>query len=238
MFNEIEISDAGAPISDYVKSNPVLKFVAHSFHVANIAMKFGWLPGARYTNLRDVRKFDRLGFLDINWKNYKFIKHLHAAKATRPLLTVARDIENIDQLGQILDEAYELLEHADKVVIVPKDPRLQDCMDDLIPPEFILGFSVPTRYGGTTISTSAFRRPVHLLGGRPDVQRRLAREMPVTSWDCNRFTLDAGFGDYFDGERFRPHPLGGYERCLEESIVNINGIWTDYLCDAPKEYFQ
>ena len=55
------------------------------------------------------------------------------------------------------------------------------------------------------------RRPVHLLGGRPDVQRRLAELMPVFSIDTNRFTLDAAFGDYFDGEMFRPHPIGGYE---------------------------
>ena len=52
--------------------------------------------------------------------------------------------------------------------------------------------------------------------------------MPVFSFDCNRFTLDASFGDYFDGEIFRPHPTGGYERCIEESIININALWDDY----------
>jgi hypothetical protein len=48
-----------------------------------------------------------------------------------------------------------------------------------------------------------FKRPVHLLGGRPDVQRLLAEIMPVVSLDCNRFTLDTAFGDYFDGDKFR-----------------------------------
>jgi hypothetical protein len=52
--------------------------------------------------------------------------------------------------------------------------------------------------------------------------------MPVVSMDCNRFTLDAQFGDYFDGRRFRPHPVGGYERCLEDSVLNINKLWVDY----------
>jgi catechol 2,3-dioxygenase-like lactoylglutathione lyase family enzyme len=72
------------------------------------------------------------------------------------------------------------------------------------------------------------KRPVHLLGGRPDVQRRLAELMPVVSMDCNRFTLDAAYGDYFDGETFRPHPVGGYDRCLRDSIKNINKLWRGY----------
>lgn len=229
MFRETEVSEPDRVIGNRAQSLGLQKFVAHSYHVANIATEFGWLPGARYTNLRDIRRFDRLGFLDINWKNYNFIKHLEAARETRPLLTVARDIENLDHLSQTLDEAYQLLEYAETVVVVPKDLRLTDRIDDMIPSAFGLGFSVPTRYGGTAIPTSSFRRPVHLLGGRPDIQRRLAREMPIATLDCNRFTLDAGFGDYFDGERFRPHPAGGYETCLRASLVNINRLWTDYV---------
>ncbi|MGN8019774.1 DUF6610 family protein [Phyllobacterium sp. 22229] len=238
MFRETEISNPDSIIGHSTPSSTLRKFVAHSYHVASIATEFGWLPGARYTNLRDIRRFDRLGFLDINWRNYNFSKHLEAAKETRPLLTVARDIENIDHLSQTLDEAYQLLKYADTVVVVPKDVRLTDRIEDLIPREFALGFSVPTRYGGTAIPTSSFLRPVHLLGGRPDIQRRLAREMPIASLDCNRFTLDAGFGDYFDGERFRPHPLGGYETCLRASLLKINGLWADYIYDHPKGYVQ
>ena len=206
----------------------VRKFVAHSHRVSQAAVQHGWLPGARYTNLRDVRRFDRLGFLDIDRKNYCFSRHLQAAQSTRPILTVARDIEDVSRLDRTIDEAHELLRYADNVVVVPKDERLAETMDHQIPSVFLLGFSVPTKYGGTKITPRAFRRPVHLLGGRPDVQRRLAAQMPVVSFDCNRFTLDAAFGDYFDGSRFRPHPVGGYQQCIEASIVNINAIWQDY----------
>jgi hypothetical protein len=52
--------------------------------------------------------------------------------------------------------------------------------------------------------------------------------MPVVSLDCNRFTLDAAFGDYFDGTGFRRHPAGGYERCLRESLRNIGALWHNY----------
>jgi|ERR1043166_607723 hypothetical protein len=206
----------------------VLKFVAHSYRVLKAAHRLGWLPAARYTNLRDVRRFDRLGFLDIDWKDYRFGQHLCAAKQTKPLITVARDVEDERQLPSILDEAHELAVHANQVVIVPKDPRLEHELEDRIPKEFLLGYSVPTRYGNTRISPKAFNRPVHLLGGRPDVQRRLANSLAVTSIDCNRFTLDAAYGDYFDGTKFRRHPIGGYDRCISDSIKNINKLWTSY----------
>lgn len=206
----------------------ILKFVAHSHRVLRIARRFGWLPGARYTNLRDVRKYDRVGFLDIEWKNYSFERHLRAAKATRPILTVALDVDDPRKLPQILEQASELSLYSDRVIIVPKHPSLSNKLDTHIPNKFVLGYSVPTRYGGTSIPAKFFKRSVHLLGGRPDVQRGLAQIMPVISIDCNRFTLDAAFGDYFDGETFKPHPRGGYDRCIRESIRNINGLWKTY----------
>ena len=169
-----------------------------------------------------------LGFLDIDWRSYCFKRHLEAARLTRPLITVARDVEQIRYLAKTLEEAEALSQYATLVVIVPKDIRLEQDLESSIPEKFMLGFSVPTRYGGTKIHPQAFKRPVHLLGGRPDVQREYARMLRVFSMDCNRFTLDAGFGDYFDGEIFRPHPVGGYERCLVDSLQNIDSIWSDY----------
>jgi|SRR5450432_214959 len=210
------------------KDQSILKFVCHSKSVLRVACRHGWLPAARYTNLRDVREFDRLGFLDIDWRNYDFRRHLAAAKATRPLLTVAKDLECKKDLQRTIDQADELAQYCVKVVVVPKARIFAATLNEVIPTRFILGFSVPTKYGGTQIDPARFRRPVHVLGGRPDTQRRMAALMPVVSFDCNRFTLDAQFGDYFDGETFRPHPVGGYSRCIRDSIKNINGLWTDY----------
>ncbi len=214
--------------SIYNLQQDMLKFVSHSYTVQKLAKEYGWLPGARYTNLRDVKKLDRLGFLDIDWKSYNFDAHLRAVKSTQPLMTVAQDVLVIEDLENILEQAWQLREHASHVIVVPKDPRMESRLSELIPDEFILGYSVPTRYGGTTIRPSAFRGPVHLLGGRPDVQRRLANELPVCSIDGNRFTVDAAYGDYFNGSRFVPHPEGGYERCLRASFESINELWADY----------
>lgn len=206
----------------------VAKYVTHSKRVLHIAARFGWSVGARYTNLRDVREFGRVGFLDIDWRNYNYQRHLDAVKATRPLLTVARDIERVSQLKEVLEQADELAQYARQVIVVPKDRRLATSLNR-IPAQYLLGFSVPTKYGKTVIRPAHFgSRRVHLLGGRPDTQRALADVMNVVSVDCNRFTLDATFGDYFDGSAFRPHPVGGYERCIADSLENINRLWRGY----------
>ena len=218
------------------RAGEVLKFVAHSRRVLKIAARYGWLPAARYTNLRDVRHVDRIGFLDIHWRSYDFARHLRATKDTRPMITVARDVLRRRDLSRALAEAHELAEYCDYVVVVPKARSLAEDLNELIPIHMLLGFSVPTKYGSTRLSPRWFNRPVHLLGGRPDVQRRLANEMPVVSVDCNRFTLDAAFGDYFDGQTFRPHPKGGYERCLRDSVRNISRLWTDYRVSTKHRF--
>lgn len=205
------------------------KIVAHSKTVLSIARRYGWLIGARYTNLRDISSFKRAHFIDIDWKNYNYEKHLQAVKVFKPKYTVARDWERPGDLNLILKQAENLSEHAERVIIVPKVESLKAKMLDLIPEKFILGFSVPTRYGGTTIDPMYFDgRMVHLLGGRPEKQRELAKQLNVISIDCNRFTLDARYGDFFDGKKFTPHPKGGYERCIQDSLKNINVIWRDY----------
>lgn len=207
----------------------ILKFICHSYAVSSLALDCGWLPGARYTNLRDVRRFERVYFVDIDWNNYNYLKHLQVVKDTRPMMTVARDIVNLNDLDLILEEALELSNWADKVIVVPKDVRLMPMLPNAIPDNFVLGYSIPTNYGNTALDPTCFAgREVHLLGGHPAKQRALANQLKVISLDCNRFTLDAAFGDFFDGETFRPHPLGGYDLCIRESLLNINHLWEGY----------
>lgn len=206
------------------------RFAAHSRLVQDIATRHGWLSAARYTNLRDVKQYEELGFLDIDWKNYSFQRHLDAATARRPKITIARDIVNIDQLPQIIDEADALLEHCENVALVPKDTRLAHTpFEATIPSRFLLAYSVPSRYGGTSLSPELFDRPTHLLGGSPQAQLALAPRLDVFSFDCNRFTIDAKFGDYFDGQRFVRDRGAGYRACLERSVLAINEAWQSVM---------
>lgn len=207
----------------------LIKIVCYSPTVLKFAHGLGWFGGASYVRLRDIRNIETIGLIDIDWRNYDFKKHLAAVKRYRPLITVANDVVRAADLNRTLDQANELMQWAGDVVIVPKDTRLGPDLSYLIPNKFILGYSVPTKFGGTQIPLDCFRtRRVHLLGGRPDVQRKLASSLNVISLDVNRFTLDARYGDFFDGEIFRPHPIGGYHRCIEDSIRNIETLWLGY----------
>lgn len=206
------------------------KFVCHSYAVLSIATQYGWLPGASYTNLRNVTRFEPLGFLDINWREYNFAKHLVAVKARRPLVTVAQDVTDSRCLDRILDQARELALWAGVVVVVPKCEQLLPHMPHVFPAEFVLGYSVPTRYGGTTLPPACFAdRPVHLLGGHPLVQRRLADTLHVVSLDCNRFVLEAAYGKSFDGHSFKKRGHDEYLTCVQKSIVSINRLWECHL---------
>ncbi|MGQ3890159.1 DUF6610 family protein [Legionella sp. CNM-1927-20] len=204
----------------------ILKIVCHNKNTIKIGRELGWLPGARYTNLRDIRDFDKVGLIDIDWKNYDFQKHLRAVQEFQPILTIAKDIECIDELNQILKQAEVLQKYCTYVVIVPKDIRLIQMTVQILQ-HFLFGYSVPTRHGKTTLPLSFFDRPVHFLGGHPQLQREIATSVDVFSMDCNRFTLDAKLGDFFNGNKFIPHPEG-YQRCIRDSIHNINRIWSDY----------
>lgn len=204
-----------------------LRFCAHSKFVQDITTAHGWLPAARYTNLRDVRTYPRLGFLDIDWKSYDLTAHLQAAEQTRPHITIARDIVDINDLDEIIAEADSLLQYAERVALVPKDVEFNDRgIADLIPARFMLAYSVPSRYGGTLVRPELFDRDTHLLGGSPARQLELADKLSVYSLDCNRFTIDAKFGDKFDGMRFVNARQLGYRECLRQSVLEINGAWT------------
>lgn len=206
----------------------VAKYITHSRRVLTIAQRYGWLPGARYTNLRDVRGCTTLGFLDIDWRQYDFRRHLAAARSWQPRVTVAQDIACVANVGRVLDQARQLKLYVDTVIIVPKHPAVMVLIRPILGDGFMLGYSVPSRYGRSLVPTQDYETPVHLLGGRPDRQRALGDSLQVVALDCNRFTLDAAYGDYFDGKTFRPHPQGGYERCLVDSILNINALWENY----------
>lgn len=201
----------------------------------SIAEKHGWLPGARYHEIRHVRNQAAVGLIDVNWRHYNFEKHLEAVKQKRPLLTVAQDIEKHDQVETVLRQAQLLGKYVSFVIIVPKIRSIVKVFSCSLGTKFVAGYSIPTRYGGTAVPIKEFiGHPVHLLGGRPDVQRDFAKKLKVMSIDSNRLTLDARYGDSFDGETFRPNAKGGLYNCISDSIVNINKLWFGYKPKLPQ----
>jgi len=207
-------------------NKPPLKIICHSKNAIRIGIRLGWLPGANYNHIRDIREFRIIGLIDIDWKNYDFDKHFYYVKKYKPILTVAKDILKECELDSVVKQAERLGRYANKVIVVPKDLKLSDKIDKVIPKEFIIGFSVPSTYAKTEIPIEKFyKRKIHLLGGRPDLQRMLGKMLDVYSFDCNRITIDAKFGYYFDGARFVKNGVAGYLNCIRKSMLNINRIW-------------
>ena len=143
-----------------------------------------------------------MGFADLNWKLPNLDQHLEFVREHAPTLAVAPDILDAAALRSTLDYAEAMAQYAQYVVIVPKVPGLLE----LLPrePWLILGYSVPTKYGGADLlmaEIAGFR--VHLLGGSPGRQLNIADYIDVFSADGNAATRAAEYGTVFNARTRR-----------------------------------
>jgi hypothetical protein len=155
-------------------------------------------------------------------------------------MTVARDVVSIGDLDKVKCEVDEILKHASYAILVPKDRRFERAHIEDLGDRVILGYSVPTGYGGTELPVEFFEGPVHLLGGSPRSQRQLGDVMNIISFDNNNITIAARFGKYFDGKSQKVHSSVGnfYEDCIFDSMLCINKLWSGYkpkLCNDFQE---
>jgi hypothetical protein len=146
-------------------------------------------------------------FVDNDFKDYNPAHHLEVIKLTQPKYATVRDYMSRDQCGkagiafyelaQVLDWAAELEQYAEHVIVIPKVDVL-----DQIPEQYILGYSVPTKYGGTPLPVDAFKgRRVHLLGGgwKAQLAHMAALGDDVVSLDNNHLTLiGESWGQFYD----------------------------------------
>jgi len=183
-----------------------------------LAVRSGWLYGVRSSDIANVDKIcpvvarserHAVQFVDNEFKAYDHNHHLSIVRSLKPRYATVRDVMTEQQcqeagieyfgLAQILDWAEELSQHADNVIVIPK----YDCLDQ-IPDKFMLGYSVPTSYGGTPLPVAAFKgRRVHLLGGSWKAQLAHMAELgdDVVSMDNNHVERVASiWGKYCDPE--------------------------------------
>ena len=152
----------------------------------------------------------RVLFIDNDYQHYDHAKHLEVVALFRPKYATALDIERSGQVDRVLQQAEELAQYAERIIVIPKI----DCLAE-IPERFVLGYSVPTSYGATDLDITVFgKRPVHLLGGSWRQQRALLREMNVVSLDFNHAHKIARSGLYTD--------LNGYEYRLRDTLPGFN----------------
>lgn len=166
--------------------------------MAQLAIDAGWLYGARMPGSVAFRPY----FVDQDWKAPDRAVYMARLAQYHPHMATVLDLERPDQLPEVLAWAEDAAQHVNVVVIIPKVRGIIARLPERIAGIPVrLGYSVPTRYGGTTVHISEFARwphGVHLLGGDPTRQMELYRELPnVRSIDTNYHLKMSGGGMYW-----------------------------------------
>jgi len=135
------------------------------------AGKKGYLRGARLDKAdRYANHGVAVDFLDMDWNDPDPDKLIRAAKDHRPKYVVAGDyLRDEDNTQLVNNRARQLRDLAENVIVVPKSPG-----DFQHVPEWcVVGYSVPTEYGGTDIPLREYvslPNQIHVLGGTPHRQ--------------------------------------------------------------------
>lgn len=206
-----------------------------------IALRYGFKYGAQLPNTIYYPPY----FVDQNWKNPDRSKYMGELYAYRPALATVLDWERPDQLEEVLDWADEAAEFVtEAVIIIPKViDGINQIPRTLRGKQVRLGYSVPTKFAGTTVPQWEFMGwPVHLLGGSPHKQYELAQYLDVHSTDGNyvqamavKFNCFFSAGDHV-GAKNRRFPMlsqSVYGHVTEDapylafelSCMNIRALW-------------
>lgn len=174
-----------------------------------------------------------LYFADQNWKRPDRKRYMAALAKHRPYMASVLDLEQEEQLSEVLDWAEEAAQYVQIVIIIPKVSGIISCLPRCIGGADVrLGYSVPTRYGGTSLFTCEFAGwPVHLLGGAPHKQKQLAAYFDTVSVDGNmHMKMATRFCAFFerDGRKYR---IGHWP-----TLEMVDGEKWDK--DAPCEAFR
>jgi hypothetical protein len=151
---------------------------------AEIAIGAGFTYGAQLP--RNV--YFKPEFADQNWKKPNRKGYVNALKKHRPRMATVLDWEREDQREEVLAWAEEIAPIVETVIVVPKVHGTIATLPRKIGNANVrLGYSVPTKHGGTEVMAFEFLGwPIHLLGGSPAAQMKIAKSgLDVQSVDGN-----------------------------------------------------
>ena len=150
---------------------------------ADIAVRHGFTYGAQLP----ATVYHPVQFADQDWKQPDRAKYMAALKEHRPRMATVLDLEHEDQLEEVLSWADEAARYVETVIIIPKAFGIISKLPTTIRGKAIrLGYSVPTKFGATSVPVWEFGAwSVHLLGGSPQRQYTLREYLNVQSADGN-----------------------------------------------------
>jgi hypothetical protein len=202
---------------------------------AQIAIDSGFLFGSKLPSTI----YHDIYFADQNWKKPNIDKYIRELNKYKPKVATVLDLEYVEQLDEVMIWADKVSAIVDTVIIIPKVSGVIGNIPRTINGSKIrLGYSVPTKYGGTTVDIKEFDGwPVHLLGGSPHQQMKLFNEMNVESVDGNMHKKIAlNFIKFWEkknsgagGTWKRLDDFSGREKVLktfERSCINIFEAWS------------
>ncbi len=157
---------------------------------AEIAIRHGFTYGAQPLKTT----YFPIEFADLDPNNLPSReRYVTAIKEHRPKIASVMDWSRSDQLPEVLAWAEDIAPYTETIVIIPKVIGEVDRIPSHIGGKPVrLGYSVPTRHGGTEVPSWEFcDRPIHLLGGSPNEQYKLSHYLNVHSVDGNMHHLMA-----------------------------------------------
>lgn len=186
---------------------------------AEIAIRYGFTYGAQLPG----KVYFHPVFADQNWKNPRRAKYMAALEKYRPRLATVLDWEHDDQRDEVMSWAEEAAQWvSEAVIVIPKVCGTIPLIPEQIGGKPVrLGYSVDTRHGHTDVPTFEFgNRPVHLLGGSPHEQIRLA-----TGWD--RIRLKKGGPRIFRKTLFKMNVVSADTNYHQKQAKGINQFFTN-----------
>lgn len=154
-----------------------------------IATKTGFLYGSQLPET----VYGPLHFADQDWKKPNLQKYLTELNKHRPFMASVLDLEKPEQLTEVLNWSEDVAPFVEEIMIIPKCFGVIAHLPRRIGGKNVrLGYSVPTKFGGTPVPVWEFCNwPVHLLGGSPQSQMKLFHYFHVVSVDGNMAQLMA-----------------------------------------------
>lgn len=161
----------------------------------------GWGVGARLPGLNYE---DDLIFVDNDWRNPDLPGYKTAISECKsmPELVTVRDWDDTTNREEVIEKwCEELAPMVGTLIVIPKVMGTIDQIPTKIGGRPVrLGYSVPTKWGATSVPLWEFgRRPVHLLGGSPANQLKAGRYLNAVSADINYFHVPSKVGRFFHG---------------------------------------
>lgn len=160
--------------------------------------------GFRYGAQLPDTIYGPLYFADQDWKRPNRAAYMAALAKHRPYMASVLDWERPEQLPEVLGWAEDAAQFVEVVMLIPKVMGGIEQLPRTIGGKTIrLGYSVPTSHGGTELPVWEFAGwPVHLLGGSPQAQMRLAPYFDTQSVDGNMAQkMATKFCAFWDGEK-------------------------------------